>query len=182
MRLDGSSSGTPTYFGNPFRSFDAGELVAKDPNRGALQMQRPGVECTMFRSDAVDPASSPSSRPLFERTHTLVPSDNHRNTDRNPYFRYSSLQRLGNLTTTRSNVYAIWVTVGYFEAVRKNVPAGEGYAFPDRYMLGKEIGSDTGEVKRHRAFYVVDRTIPVAFEPGVNHNVDDCIILRRRIE
>ncbi len=49
-------------------------------------------------------------------------------------------------------------------------------------MLGQEVGIDTGTVKRHRAFYIIDRTIPVAFEPGQNHNVDKCVLLRRFIE
>jgi len=48
--------------------------------------------------------------------------------------------------------------------------------------LGKELGSDTGNIKRHRAFYLIDRSIPVAFEPGENHNVDRAIVLRRFIE
>jgi len=41
---------------------------------------------------------------------------------------------------------------------------------------------DSGEVQRHRAFYFVDRSIPVACEPGQNHNVDRAIVLRRFIE
>ena len=35
--------------------------------------------------------------------------------ERNPGMMYQPMTRLGNLVTTRSNVYAIWVTVGYFE-------------------------------------------------------------------
>jgi hypothetical protein len=53
---------------------------------------------------------------------------------------------------------------------------------PDGMRVAQELGSDTGEVRRHRAFYIIDRTIPVAYEPGQNHNVDRCILLRRFIE
>ena len=35
----------------------------------------------------------------------------------NSYFRYQGLQRRANLVTTRSNVFAIWITVGYFEII-----------------------------------------------------------------
>ena len=72
--------------------------------------------------------------------------------------------------TTRSNVYAIWITVGYFEVD------------PQTGEPGLERGLEGGEVNRHRAFYIVDRTIPVAFEPGKNHNVDRAVLLRRFIE
>jgi hypothetical protein len=48
--------------------------------------------------------------------------------------------------------------------------------------LGSELGTDSGQVKRHRAFYIIDRSVPVAFEPGQNHNVDNAILLRRFIE
>jgi hypothetical protein len=61
--------------------------------------------------------------------------------------------------------------MGYFEV--ENSVTGR---------LGQEIGVDTGEVKRHRAFYMIDRSIPVAFEPGQNHNVDECVLVRRYIE
>ena len=53
---------------------------------------------------------------------------------------------------------------------------------PDGYQLGQEIGNDRGEVRRHRAFYMIDRSIPAAFEPGENHNVDKTVILRRYID
>ena len=50
------------------------------------------------------------------------------------------------------------------------------------FSSGRQLGSDTGEISRQRAFYIVDRSIPVAFEPGENHNVDKSILLRRMIE
>ena len=84
-------------------------------------------------------------------------------------FRNEIRTRLGGLTTTRSSVYAMWITVGYFEV--------------DRFgRVGAEIGSDTGEIRRNRAFYMVDRSIPVASEPGKNHNVDQAVLVRTIIE
>jgi len=103
-----------------------------------------------------------------------LPTDLHRNSDRNPYFSYQALQRLPNLVTCRSNVYALWLTIGYFEV--------EGVNAAGQPILGQEVGLDTGTVKRHRAFYIIDRSIPVAFEPGQNHNVDKCVLVRRFIE
>jgi hypothetical protein len=50
------------------------------------------------------------------------------------------------------------------------------------YQLGAEVGIDDGRIKRYRAFYMIDRSIPVAFEPGENHNVDNAVILRRYID
>jgi hypothetical protein len=107
--------------------------------------------------------------PLFRNLFTQA-MDVARNSDRNPYFSYQALQRLSNLVTCRSNVYALWLTIGYFEVD------------PVYGQLGQEVGLDTGTVQRHRAFYIIDRSIPVAFEPGQNHNVDKCVVLRRFIE
>ena len=123
---------------------------------------------------------------------------------RNPYFRLQNLSRLSNLLTTRSNVYAVWITVGYFQvtpwygytgggsggsSVNYNtgpvsLATGPTYdtAHPDGYQLGQELGADSGNLHRHRAFYIFDRTIPVGFERGVDHNVQDAILLRRFIE
>ncbi len=87
------------------------------------------------------------------------------------------------MLTTRSNVYAIWITVGYFE-VKYNQQGAKGIdaQHPDGYELTTELGIDTGEVKRHRAFFIYDRSIPVGFQRGENHNVEDGIVLQRFIE
>jgi hypothetical protein len=129
---------------------------------------------------------------LFNFSDTINAYDN---TDRNPYFRYQGLSRLSNLVTTRSNVYAVWITVGYFEVE----PAAQMLAnlkppltpaqiqarlvnYPDGYALGRELGIDTGENQRHRAFYIIDRTIPVGFQRGKDLNAENAIIINRFIE
>ena len=76
---------------------------------------------------------------------------------------------MGNMVTTRSSVFAIWITVGYFQV--------------DQFgRLGAEIADESGGVVRNRGFYIVDRSIPVAFEPGKNHNVDNAVLVRSIIE
>jgi hypothetical protein len=116
-----------------------------------------------------------------------------RNAARNPYFRYSPISRLSSMTTTRSNVFAIWVTIGFFEveeapAYVDTDPRWGGSidvynrVYPDGYTFTKEAGIDTGEIQRVREFAIVDRTIPAAFEPGANHNTLETVRLRRKIE
>jgi hypothetical protein len=39
----------------------------------------------------------------------------------------------------------------------------------------------SGEKQRERAFYVIDRTIPVGFIPGEDLNTEKTILLRRKI-
>ena len=73
------------------------------------------------------------------------------------------------MTTTRSSVFSVWITIGYFEV------DAEG-------LIGAEVGSETGEIRRDRGFYMIDRSIPVAFEPGKNHNVDRAILVRSYLD
>ena len=54
--------------------------------------------------------------------------------------------------------------------------------YPEGYTLGKELGSDTGDIHRDRGFYIIDRTAEVGFKPGEDLNVEKMILLRRRIE
>jgi len=83
-------------------------------------------------------------------------------------------------TTVRSEVYAIWVTMGLFEVTSDN--ASDPNRYPDGYRLVREYGSDTGDVTRHRAFFIFDRSLPVGYEQGQDHNVYDAVLTERLIE
>ena len=54
--------------------------------------------------------------------------------------------------------------------------------YPDGYSLAASWASDTGEIQRHRAFYIIDRTIPVGFQRGQDMNVEKAILINRFIE
>lgn len=113
-----------------------------------------------------------------------------------PYFRNQGRQRLMNMTTNRSSVFAVRVTVGYFRLEVAQVPvinsasAGTPYAnLTDadftvvwKETIGQEYGIESGTNKRERAFYLIDRSIPVGFLPGENLNVEKTILLKRYIE
>jgi len=191
----------PTRFGNPFRSFAGATCIppTSSSGQGLSDLVGREVNATILRPqvDFLPPPNPPTPRfltePLFRSPDatTATPSLDFCNTDRNPFFRYRNLMRLGNLVTTRSNVYAVWITVGYFEVEPPpaNVtPASVGRPaewltiYPEGYALGRELGIDTGEVKRHRAFYIIDRSVPVGFQRGKDLNVDKAILVNRFIE
>ena len=213
LRLDARY---PTRFINPFRSsagmyqvpsMDIQQTIDPhyDPTDTNLENDVPReVNTTLLRPGLVlkdnltdpsyqDPTGAQSSVPLFACVSDQPVND----TDRNPAFRYQLLNRLSSIATTRSNVYAVWVTVGYFEVKPVAFTDSDGddlddnrgctiaefaQIYPDGYQLGAELGSDSGEVKRHRAFSIFDRSIPVGFQRGQDLNVKEAILLRRFIE
>lgn len=120
----------------------------------------------------------------------------------------AEMQRLSGTTTNRSNVFAIWTAVGYFEVERCNPgvnmpsvdPDGNAITlanlcdssykwyhyyqaiYPDGYTYGKELGSEFGETKRRRGFAIIDRTIPVDFRRGQSANYKDAVLLQRVLD
>ena len=158
----GNIADMPTEIPNLFRNADA---VHRVPVPKLLTRTS---SASLFRSSVYSlTGAAPTSPPLFELNN--IPGD-WANPARNAYFRYDIRQRLGNLVTTRSNVYAVWVTVGFFEidpATGKPV---------------NEIGQEEGTVQRHRGFFLVDRSIPVAFEPGRDHDVQNCVLVESVIQ
>jgi hypothetical protein len=108
------------------------------------------------------------------------------------------MTRLGSLITNRSNVYAVWVTIGFFEV--EEAPSNSDFAsanggisdpqltelynrvYPEGYAFSREDGVDVGNTRRLRGFYIIDRTKMAGYEPGADHNVENTVRLRRRIE
>lgn len=132
-------------------------LAVPDPTP-AVDTSDPSPDSTLLRSQ------STAAQNLYR-----ISNAPHDNTDRNFWFKNASVSKLANISTNRSSVFAIWITVGYFEV------DSEG-------RLGAEVGADAGEAKRSRGFFIFDRSIPVAYEPGKNHNIDKAIIVKSIIE
>jgi hypothetical protein len=158
----GTGANLPTAIANPFRNAEA-------VNRVPLpQLLTRTSSATLFRSLEYTQANAPpGNTPLFDLSQNNVGP--WANPKRNAYFSYDIRQRLGNLTTTRSNVYAVWVTVGFFEVGGDGKPT-------------YEIGAEQGTAQRFRGFFLVDRTIPVAFEPGKDHDVENCVLIESIIQ
>ncbi|MGH7339631.1 MAG: hypothetical protein ACREKH_04005, partial [Candidatus Rokuibacteriota bacterium] len=84
----------------PFQSPAVGILPASDPQANGRGL---GIEDTIFR--AWDP-SAPGDRRLFD-----VTGQDH------PYLRQALMTALEDRAAVRSNVFAVWLTVGFFEVV-----------------------------------------------------------------
>jgi hypothetical protein len=124
------AGGFPSGTDRPFRSL-ATSFTANGPQYPAGL----DINDTLFRFGS-------GSSPLFE-----VPGASH------PYQQNELLTKVFNNLTTRSNVFGVWVTVGFFEVTDETVR-------PVR--LGAEVGRAVGANLRHRMFAVVDRTNLVA--------------------
>ncbi|MGC4003941.1 MAG: hypothetical protein QM811_12770 [Pirellulales bacterium] len=137
-----SNGSTPTFWGNPFRATDAAELTTTG-------LQRKAVNVGLLRARGANPDGVATENPLFGHE----PGETHEDYGDPARHRIMALQpieRLANLTTTRSNVYAMWVTVGYFEVTPNNSVPG-GYQNRPRTGDRHRRGRAASRVRDHRS-------------------------------
>jgi len=102
-----------------------------------------------------------------------------------PYWRTEQLQRVMNLTTSRTHQYAVWITIGFFEVKRQGdlgmlaVGGDPRLAFD---ILGPEIGAANGKNTRYRGFYLVDRLQLTGFNPASVSAFRSAVVYRQRIQ
>jgi hypothetical protein len=100
-----------------------------------------GIEDTFLRSSG----GADGTVRLFQKAD---PAGTH------PYLQYQLLTKIYNHLTCRSNVFAVWLTVGFFEVT-------DATTRPP--TQGAEIGRAEGRHVRHRMFAIVDRSNLQAF-------------------
>ena len=138
------------WFSKPFQSSLDTEKSLLYRSNGSI-----GVNRDLLFSSKVHISDTVKARPYAD-------------SERNPYYRYRGINRLSNLLTTRSNVYAVWMTVGFFE-------------IDSNGKLGQEFGAENGDIARHKSFMIIDRSLPLGYKKGIDLNVQDGIIHQRQV-
>ncbi len=136
--------GTFSKMDRPFRSLAMGAYPGADQ-----QFPGKGIDDTILRPEPTVPPPPPGSpvRRLFEVSPSTAPNDH-------PFLRFELLQKIFNNITTRSNVFAVWVTVAFFEV--EDTDAAGNLVLPVK--IKTEIGRAEGRHVRHRFFAIVDRS------------------------
>ncbi len=140
--------------------FGSSQTIDKFPNASLVPLKANSSSENSLLRHKIDVTAGTRNERLFAASSSAP---------NNTFMQYYPASRLANLTTDRSNVFAIRVVLGYFE-------------FDSATGIGVEYGAEYGRSRRHRAFYMVDRSIPVGFSSGRDFNTDNVILLRRIIE
>src|SRR5207248_3030892 len=135
----------------PFLDLTTGHVPQTDATTGSIPEGR-SIENTIFRLQ--DPTTDPvamkqlNSRRLFQTASsgqignlamnpTLMPPGIPRDSTYHPYLSNEMLFKIGGNITNRSNVFAVWLTVGFFEVVDDPSTGRVN-------LLGEELGQSAG--------------------------------------
>ncbi|TWU47944.1 hypothetical protein [Rubripirellula reticaptiva] len=150
----------PSQFGGAFRPSNASDLAPLVTDRVRpldRTIMRPGVTAT----DALGGDS-----PLFHKP--LGGSLNGEMRQRSALHNDIAITRLNNLAADQSNVFGVWITVGLFKV-------------DGNLHVGQELGSDLGQSRRFQSFHIIDRSVPVMYEPGQLNNAMETVLLSRML-
>ena len=152
MTASRTPGGAPGPGDRPFKGLGA---AASLPS-GAAYADGNGLNDTILRDNPNHPLYDAANRPI--RLFEIVKKGlNNGVIQDHPYQRYELLNKLYNQTTTRSNVFAVWLTVGFFEVNDDTTQPAK---------LGAELAGPTGAPVRHHLFAVVDRSAAPQIFPG----------------
>jgi len=134
MMSSRSPSGFPTGADRPFKGFAVPYASPGDPQWGTNGSD---TQDTLFR------LITPGGNGVFEVPSATAPPGGH------PVLRWEVLNKIYNNVTTRSNIFAVWTTVGFFEVIDDTTKPPK---------LGAEVGLAQHQNIRHRFFAIIDRT------------------------
>jgi hypothetical protein len=151
-----SPDGAPGPHDRPFRSPAAANFVKS----GDTFAEASGIADTIFRGNPAHTLFDEQHMPirLFEVARAAGEHSDAMVTPEHPYQRFELLNKIFNQVTTRSNVFAVWLTVGFFEV-------NDATTTPMR--LGEEFGRAENRHVRHRMFAIVDRSQLVQIFPAL---------------
>lgn len=141
--------------------------IAKNAALDPTQLARPLLGANIYQTPdmKLDPISN-----MLVPTGEYSPQPDRR---QHPFFRTELLQKVMNLTTVRTQQFAVYVTVGFFE-VKKEGNANT--LQPD--ILGPEIDKNN----RYTMFAVVDRSKAEGFNPINPGNFRQLVDYSRRLK
>lgn len=152
--------------GNGFSDGDVKAIYTKltesrtpGPNGEPREWDRPflgmgvgnyGPAAALFRHEAGINDTYFSAENRVNGIHTDPRLMNTDSSESHHYFERQLFHKIYNHLTTRSNVFAVWLTVGFFEVI-------DDTSRPVK--LGAELVLADGSIRRHRMFSVVDRSV-----------------------